>query len=375
MKHYIGVDWSSQYDDICIINEKEEVVKEFRVNVDKEGFNFLENVLENLACNKKNIFIGIETDKNILAEYLMMKDYSVYSLNPFSVKKFKQIFSPSINKNDRLDAKAIANMLCLTKNKFSQVSKSSAKIEELEIHIATEEMLIKQRTRLIQQIRTTLSLYFPAFSNFFNDFSTSVPINLLKYIRSANDISNLSYNDYLKLIENIKYMSSIRKKDFYHTMKEKAIDLKSPTVRAYICKVSILADDLIVKNDQIKEINSIIENIYIEHHLCEVFSSLPSAGKKLAPKLLVNFGDNKERFPSYQSVQCYSGTAPTFEESGKYLSLVKMRRACKKPFRNALQQFAFCTLKTEPWAREYYDKLKAKGKNHSAAVRALANKW
>ena len=29
MKHYVGIDWGSEYDDIAIINEKEEIVKEF----------------------------------------------------------------------------------------------------------------------------------------------------------------------------------------------------------------------------------------------------------------------------------------------------------------------------------------------------------
>jgi hypothetical protein len=52
-----------------------------------------------------------------------------------------------------------------------------------------------------------------------------------------------------------------------------------------------------------------------------------------------------------------------------------MRHACKKSFRNTLHQFAFCSIQSETWAREYYDKQRKKGKNHSAAVRALANKW
>ena len=52
-----------------------------------------------------------------------------------------------------------------------------------------------------------------------------------------------------------------------------------------------------------------------------------------------------------------------------------MRHACKKSFRNTLHQFSFCSMKNETWAKEYYDKLRAKGKSHSSAVRSLANKW
>ena len=285
------------------------------------------------------------------------------------------IFSPAKNKNDKLDALSIARMLCMGKDKFKPVCKSSPEIIELIVYVDFENTLTGDKTRLIQRIRSALSLYFPAFSDFFGSFSTSVPVNLLKCISCTDDITNLTYDEYLELIKDVKYMTSKRRKEFYDFIKEKAIDLKSPIIKANILKVSMLVNDLSNKNIQLKEIAKIIDTIYQKHDLGDIFSSLPSSGPKLAPGLLSRFGDNKEKFPSFQSAQCYSGTAPTFEGSGKSLSSVKMRRACNKSFRSVMQKFAFNTLQTEAWAREYYDKQKAKGKNHSAAVRALANKW
>ncbi len=92
----------------------------------------------------------------------------------------------------------------------------------------------------------------------------------------------------------------------------------------------------------------------------------------LACKLLALFGDNKDRFDNYNSAQCLFGTAPKNYQSGTYHKVI-MRKACNKTARAILYKFAFYTLQFSTWAREYYDS--QKGKTHSAAVRALTNKW
>lgn len=61
-------------------------------------------------------------------------------------------------------------------------------------------------------------------------------------------------------------------------------------------------------------------------------------------------------------------------ESGKHAS-VHQRRACVKPLRNALYQFAWQSTFQEPWAEAYYRRKRQEGKTHSMAVRALSNVW
>jgi hypothetical protein len=43
--------------------------------------------------------------------------------------------------------------------------------------------------------------------------------------------------------------------------------------------------------------------------------------------------------------------------------------------RNALYQFARATTRTEPWAKDSYQRKRAHGKSHSVAVRALSKTW
>lgn len=110
------------------------------------------------------------------------------------------------------------------------------------------------------------------------------------------------------------------------------------------------------------------------HADSELFSSLPRAGKRLAPRLLAEIGDDRSRYSQAASLQALVGTSPVLFQSGTYAKAHR-RYACIKPLRNALQQFAWQSTHSETWALEYYRRKRQEGKSHSVAVRALANVW
>ncbi len=70
-----------------------------------------------------------------------------------------------------------------------------------------------------------------------------------------------------------------------------------------------------------------------------------------------------------------AGTAPVTRRSGRNELVIARRLAHNRYLAAAVHQWAFCTLTTSIWAREFYDtKIKA-GKAHHSALRALANRW
>jgi transposase len=126
--------------------------------------------------------------------------------------------------------------------------------------------------------------------------------------------------------------------------------------------------------EQIKEYDAEITRLFLTHPDSALFRSLPRAGKRLAPRLLAGWGDDRGRYGSAASVQALAGTSPVAYESGAY-SHAHRRYACVKPFRNVLYQFAWQSTFQEPWAAAYYRRKRSEGKSHSMAVRALANCW
>ena len=126
--------------------------------------------------------------------------------------------------------------------------------------------------------------------------------------------------------------------------------------------------------EQIADYDKEINHLFLSHEDNEVFTSLPGAGKRLAPRLLAEIGDTSARYADAASLQALGGTSPILFQSGTYCKPHR-RQGCIKPLRNALHQFAWQSTQQEPWANAYYERKRAEGKSHSVAVRALSNVW
>lgn len=90
--------------------------------------------------------------------------------------------------------------------------------------------------------------------------------------------------------------------------------------------------------------------------------------------MAAEFGDDRQRFPSARAVAAFAGAAPVTRQSGKSRA-VHFGRACCKPFRETMHQFAFCSLRWNTWAWNYYKAKRTAGKAHHETLRCLACIW
>lgn len=135
-----------------------------------------------------------------------------------------------------------------------------------------------------------------------------------------------------------------------------------------------LTRQLIVLIEEITHYDKEIQALFRQHRDSSIFRGLPGAGKRLAPKILAEWGDNRDQYKSVNNIQALAGTSPVAFQSGKYVK-ARRRTSCVKPFRNAIHEFTWCSVRWEPWAREYYCRKRNEGQTHHVAVRSLANNW
>ncbi len=102
-----------------------------------------------------------------------------------------------------------------------------------------------------------------------------------------------------------------------------------------------------------------------------LFAGLPGAVPHLVPRLLVAFGEDRQRFQRAEELQKYAGIAPVTERSGKK-SWVHWRWQCPRFLRQTFIECAGQTINKSFWAGAYYYQRRAKGSTYQAAVRALA---
>jgi hypothetical protein len=89
---------------------------------------------------------------------------------------------------------------------------------------------------------------------------------------------------------------------------------------------------------------------------------------------MVEFGDDRSYYPHANAIQCEAGTAPVTRKSGKR-RFAHFRRACRKTFRNTMQQFALQMVKYESWSKEMFQKHRRQGRGASECFRIVANTW
>jgi transposase len=139
-------------------------------------------------------------------------------------------------------------------------------------------------------------------------------------------------------------------------------------------QVLVLVELLRVTLASIKLYDEQINEFASNHPDYKLFETLPGAGPSLAPRLLVAFGEQRDRFASAQDIQKYSGVAPVTERSGKKC-WVHWRWQCPIFLRQTFVERAAQTINRSFWAGTFYRQQRDKGCTHQAAVRALAYKW
>lgn len=100
--------------------------------------------------------------------------------------------------------------------------------------------------------------------------------------------------------------------------------------------------------------------------------SMPGVGIKTAIAFVVHV--DITCFDSASKLASYAGIAPRTYQSGTSIKGECAARAGNKALKNALFLSAFASIRSDPLAREYYDKKRAENKKHNAAVMCLARR-
>jgi transposase len=145
-------------------------------------------------------------------------------------------------------------------------------------------------------------------------------------------------------------------------------------VTAHRLQVQVLVDLLRLTLQAVDRYDVAMASIAAKLPDYVLFRELPGAGACLAPRLMVAFGEQRERFVGAAEVQKYSGVAPVTERSGNK-HWVHWRRQCPTFVRQTFVEWAAQTITQSFWAGAYYRQQRDKGSSHQAALRALAFKW
>ena len=109
------------------------------------------------------------------------------------------------------------------------------------------------------------------------------------------------------------------------------------------------------------------------HPLGKVLVTLCGFGPRTGARTLAEIGD-PQRFANGGRLAAYAGLAPVDRRSGRSINSSSQSRAGNHRLKNAMFLAAFVAAQHDPAAKAYYQRKRAEGKKHNAAVICLARK-
>ena len=79
---YIGIDWSKDHHDMCIMNESGAVVSQIKYKQSLKGYQRMEAECQKLGVPPRQCIVAIETTYNLMVDFLVERGYIVYIIPP-----------------------------------------------------------------------------------------------------------------------------------------------------------------------------------------------------------------------------------------------------------------------------------------------------
>jgi transposase len=115
-----------------------------------------------------------------------------------------------------------------------------------------------------------------------------------------------------------------------------------------------------------------IEEVFLAHPFGQVLVTLPGIGPRTGARILAEIGDGT-RFANGSKLASYAGLAPVTRQSGTSIRGESQSRRGNHRLKNAMFLAAFASLRSAE-SKVFYDRKRAEGKKHNAAVICLARR-
>lgn len=373
-KAFVGIDWADKKHDICLQAADSE---------DREFSTILHKVEEidqwAWALHKRfkgPIAVAIELTKGPIVSALQKFEFiTIYPINPTTLAKYREAFSPSGAKDDPTDAEMGLDLMQHYPDRFKPLNPQSPDLRKLTYLVEQRRKLVDEKKAFVNRLVDTLKQYYPQILDLFSHRDTVLFCDLVIRWPSLQKLKRVKKSTLKTFFTKHNSLSNARFESRYEIVKNATpLTGDSAILSPHQLYAVALAEQVLAFNKSIRAYDSEIEQTFTALPDAHLFNTLPSAGECFAPRLLVAFGEQRERFSSASDVQQYAGIAPVTERSGTK-EWIHWRWQCPKFMRQTFVEWSAKTVKTSYWAEIFYQQKRDKGASHNAAVRALAFKW
>jgi transposase len=372
---FVGIDWADKKHDVCLqiagSAKRERLVLEHRPGVIQA---WAEQLRERFGGAP--VAVSVELSRGPVISALLEHDFfRLFPVQPTTVANYRKAFAPSGAKDDPTDAEVILELLVRHRDKLKPLKPESADMRSLRRLVEWRRDLVQDRTRLTNRITDALKAYFPQVLEWFPDKEAAIFTDFLERWPTLSTRNVPGARRWKRSF--VRATSAARRVSRSALRPSAKSGHCTPTRRLSAppaCWSKRCCRSCGYSPKASRASKRRFAEIAPRQSDYQFFDDLPGAGPTFAPRLLVAFGENRDRFPTASSLQKSSGIAPVMERSGNK-AWVHWRYGCSKFVRQTFVEWAAQTIPRSYWAKAFYESHRARGARHQAALRALAFKW
>ncbi len=323
--------------------------------------------------------MGIEKDHGLWVAALAVSGYRVYAINPMAVARYRDRHRVSGAKSDAADAKVLADLVRTDRHNHRLLDGDSAQAEAIKVLARAHQNLIWTRARQIAALRAGLLEYYPAaleaFTNLGDRDRDRDALAVLGRAPTPDQGARLSLSKIAAALKAGGRQRGIdeRAREIQALLRSQQLHAPAAVNAAYGAATSAIVNIVVELTNQISTVETELAQHFRKHPDADIYLSLPGLGVILGARVLGEFGDDPNRFTDAKCRKNYAGTSPLTVASGRKHAVIA-RHVRNRRLYDALDRWAFATLKCSPGARALYDRHRAAGDTHHQALRALANR-
>lgn len=307
-------------------------------NNDQEGLLQLLDWLKTLQeeNKKEDIIVGMEpTGHYWLNLAILLKEYDikVVLVNPYHVKRSKELDDNSPTKNDKKDARVIAQLV--KDGRYSVPNIPEGIYAELRVAMTLREGILKDIQRVKGRIHRWLDKYFPEFFQVFKSFEGKTALMTLQLFPLPQDINKRTtveiVSDWKK---GVKRAVGIKRAQ---RLKEAATQSIGITLGVMMAKKELeyLLHQYEQITRQLEELETEIEKMLIQIPGAKEMQSVPGVGAMTVAGFISEVGDiTKYKHP--RQIQKLAGLNLKENSSGQHKGRTRITKRGRPKLRSLL---------------------------------------
>ncbi|MFB7239785.1 IS110 family transposase [Streptomyces sp. NPDC056269] len=380
-KIFCGIDWAEGHHDVALVDQDGTQVAKLRISDDSAGFHALIELLTQHGDSAEDpIPVAIETPRGLLVAGLRATGRQIYAINPLAAARYRDRGSVSRAKSDAADARVLANILRTDRHAHRPLPDDSEAGQAVAVLARAHQDAIWDRQQMINRLRSHLREYYPAaLAAFHGAGKPGLDSPRARVILTAAptpaDAARLTRSQLRALLKRgerprcgieaeVERLRAIFRADYLRQLPqvEKALGHQTMALVRQVDAACL----------SVTQLAAATEEAFLAHPDADIITSFPGLSVLSGARVLAEIGDDRERFADARAMKAYASAAPVTRASGRS-HVVVARTVKNQRLASAGHMCAFAALRTQA-PRAHYDRRRAGGERHTAALRNLFNK-